>query len=102
MRIDHEVIAILSIQNAADADLKLDLSKTYLINGNNQPTKIDNPNQNPNSLLSIPKSSSKQELKLYFRDFHFEGSHYTLKTVLSSDVVKNINLDIDIEGDIPK
>lgn len=93
---DNGVIAILSIQNIADAALKLDISKTYLVNGKNAPRKVYNPNSN--SLLSIPKSSSKQELKLYFKDFHLEGNHYTLKTVLSSDVNKDINLDVDIEG----
>lgn len=93
---DHGVIAILSIQNITDAALKLDLSKTYLVNGKNKPTKAYNPNSN--SLLSIPQSSSKLELKLYFKDFYFEGNHYTLKTVLSSAVNKDINLDVDIEG----
>lgn len=102
VRMEHDVIAILSIQNIADPDLKLDFNKTYLINGNNQPAKIENPGLDPNNLLSIPQSSSEQELKLYFRDFHFGGSPYTLKTVLSSSVDKNINLDIDINGDIPK
>lgn len=97
---DHEVIVILSIQNIEDADLKLDLSKTYLVNGKNKLTKIDN--SNSNSMLSISKSSMKQELKLYFKDFDFEGSHFTLRTVLSSVVNKDINLDVDIEGDISK
>lgn len=94
--VDNGVIAILSIQNIADAALKLDISKTYLVNGKNTPTKAYNPNSN--NLLSIPRSSSKQELKLYFKDFHFEGNHYTLKTVLSSAVNKDINLDVDIKG----
>lgn len=94
--VDNEVIAILSIQNIADAALKLDLSKTYLVNGKNAYTKVYNPNSN--SLLSIPRSSSKQELKLYFKDFHFEGDHYTLRTVLSSAVNKDINLYVDIKG----
>jgi len=92
---DEVVIATLSIKNTADAALKLDLSKTYLINGENHSVKCYNPNST--SLLSIPKSSSKQELKLYFKKFDFEGSSYTLKTVLSSAVNKNINLYVDIK-----
>ncbi len=93
--INKDAIAILSIQNTADAALKLDLSKTYLINGKNEAKKSYNPNST--SLIAIPQGSSKQELKLYFKDFGFEGSSYTLKTVLSSDVNKDINLYIDIK-----
>lgn len=96
VKIDSDVMAVLSIQNTDDDDLKVDLSKTYLVNGKNESVKIDN--QNSNSLLSIPKGSNKQELKLYFKDFRFEGSQYTLKTVLSSAVNKDINLNIDIKG----
>lgn len=93
---EDEVIATLSIQNTADAALKLDLSKTYLVNGENRSVKSYNPNST--SLLSIPQSSGKEELKLYFNDFHFKGSPYTLKTVLSSAVNKNINLYVDINN----
>jgi serine/threonine protein kinase len=93
--INNDVIAVLSIQNTAEAALKLDLSKTYLVNGKNDSTKSYNPNST--SLLSIPQSSKKQELKLYFKDFDFEGSPYTLKTVLSSAVNKDINLNVDIK-----
>lgn len=94
--IEDEVIATLSIQNTADGTLKLDVSKTYLVNGENHSAK--GYNLNSTSLLSIPRSSSKQELKLYFKDFHFEGSRYTLKTVLSSAVNKDINLHVDINN----
>lgn len=94
--IDDEVIATLSLLNTADAALKLDLSKTYLVNGENHSAKVYNPNST--TLLLIPRSSSKQELKLYFKDFQFEGSPYTLKTVLSSSVNKNINLSVDIKN----
>jgi len=96
VKIDDDVMVILSIQNIADADLKLDLSKTYLVNGKNESAKIDSPNSN--NLFPISQSSSKQELKLYFKDFQFEGSQYTLKTVLSSAVNKDINIKIDIKG----
>ena len=92
---EDDVIAILSIQNTADAALKLDLSKTYLVNGENNSIKGYNPNST--SLLPIPQSSSNQELKLYFKDFDFEGSSYTLKTVLSSTANKDIILYIDIK-----
>ena len=95
-----EVIATLSISNTADAALKLDLSKTYLVNGENDSAKGYNPNST--GLLSIPQSSSKQEVKLYFKDFDFEfdESPYTLKTVLSSsgNESKNINLIVDINN----
>ena len=93
---EDAVIATLSIQNTADAALKLDLSKTYLVNGENHSAKGSNPNSI--SLLSIPQSSSKQELKLYFKDFDFEGSPYILKTVLSSTINKNINLYVHINN----
>ncbi len=92
---DDDVIAILSIQNTADDALKLDLSKTYLVNSKNDSAKSYNPNST--SLLSIPQSSSKQELKLYFKDFDFEESSYTLKTVLRSAVNKDINLYVEIK-----
>ncbi|HBP65544.1 MAG TPA: hypothetical protein DD730_15100 [Desulfosporosinus sp.] len=92
--IDNEVIATLSFQNTAEADLKLDLSKTYLVNGENHSVKGYNPNST--GLISIPQSSSKQELKLYFKDFKLEGSPYTFKTVLISTVNKLINLRVDI------
>jgi serine/threonine protein kinase len=93
--IDDDIIAILNIQNPADAALKLDLSKTFLVNGKNETRKSYNPN--PTSLLTIPQSSSKQELKLYFRDFNFEGNTYTLKTMLTSSANKDISLFIDIK-----
>lgn len=93
-----DVIATLSISNTADAALKLDLSKTYLVNGENDSAKGYNPNSR--GLLSIPQSSSKQEVKLYFNDFEFDESPYTLKTVLSSGAneSKNINLFVDINN----
>ncbi|MDR3586764.1 MAG: protein kinase [Desulfosporosinus sp.] len=94
--IDNEVIVTLSIQNTANAALKLDLSQTYLVNGENQSAKGYNPNSS--SLLSISQSSSKQELKLYFNDFHFEGSPYILKTVLNSTANKNISLYVNINN----
>ena len=93
--INNDVIAILSIENLDDPDLKLDLSKTYLVNGENHAIESYNPNST--SMLSIPQSSDKQELKLYFKEFDFEGSSLTLKTVLSSSVNKDINLYVDIK-----
>jgi flagellar basal body-associated protein FliL len=93
--IEDDIIAVLSIQNTADSALKIDLNKTYLINGKNESTKSYNPNSA--NLLAIPQSSNKQELKLYFKDFNFEGNTYTLKTVLSSISNKDINLFIDIK-----
>ncbi|MFA6941860.1 MAG: serine/threonine-protein kinase [Clostridiaceae bacterium] len=93
--IDHDVIVILSIQNTAAAALKLDLSKTYLVNDENKSTKCYI--QNSISMISIQQSSNKQELKLYFKDLDFKGSFYTLKTVLSSAVNKDIILYIDVK-----
>lgn len=94
--VDQDVIAVLSIQNNADADLKLDLSKTFLINGDDESTIAEK--SDSDSLIPIPQSSSNQELRLRFKDFNFEGSPYTFRTVLSSTVNKDINLYIDIEG----
>jgi serine/threonine protein kinase len=94
VKMDDEVIAILNIQNTDDDALKLDLSKTYLVNGKNEPAKIDN----LNNLVLIPRSTNKQELKLYFKDFNFEGSPYLLKTVLISRVNKNIDLEVEVKG----
>lgn len=93
--IDEECIVVLSIKNSADPALKLDLSKTYLVNGKNEAAEADN--QDSNNLMSIPQSPSDQEVRLTFEDFKFEGSPYTLKTVLSSVVDKDINLVVDIE-----
>ncbi len=93
---ENEVIATLNLRNTVDSALKLDLSKTYLVNGENRSTKVSTPNST--NLLSIPQSSSIQELKLYFQDFNFEGSPYTLKTVLSSSINKTINLTVDINN----
>lgn len=93
--IDNDIIALVTLQNSSDPSLKLDLSKTYLLNGKNEARKSYNPNST--SLLAIPQGTGKQELKLYFKDFKFEGSTYILKTVLSSDINKDINLYIDIK-----
>lgn len=100
IRVEHDVVAVLSIQNTTGAALKLDLSKTYLVNGENKVAKIRD--SNPGSMLSIPQSSSKWEVKLYFKDFHFKGSSYTLRTFLNSEVNKNIYLYIAIDGEVPK
>jgi len=93
---EDEVIATLNILNSADAALKLDISNTYLVNGENRSTKGST--QNSTNLLAIPQSSSKQELKLYFKDFKFEGSPYTLKTVFSAATLKNMDLTINIKN----
>ena len=91
---ENDVTAILSIKNTADATLKLDLSKTYLVNDKNESTKVYNPEFN--YYASIPQSSENQEFKLYFKDFDFEEGSYILKTVLSSAVNKDINLSVDV------
>jgi len=91
----NDVTAFLSFQNTADAALKLDLSKTYLVNDENKYAKCYF--QNSAGMITIPVSSSKQELELYFKDMDFKGSSYTLKTVISSDVNKDINLYIDVK-----
>lgn len=94
--VDQDVIAVLSIQNNADADLKMDLSKTFLLNGDNESANADN--SDSSSLIPIPQSSGNQELRLRFKEFDFDGSRYTFRTVLSSAVNKDIDLNIDIEG----
>ncbi len=94
--VDHNIIVVLNIQNNADADLKMDLSKTFLLNGDNESANVEN--SDSNSLIPIPQSSSNQELRLKFKEFDLEGSPYTFRTVLSSAVNKEIDLNIDIEG----
>ncbi|MHC1685501.1 MAG: serine/threonine-protein kinase [Clostridiaceae bacterium] len=96
VKADDDIMVVLAIENKAYDDLKLDLSKTYLVNGENKAAKIDN--LNSNTLLSIPKKASKQELNLYFKDFKVEGSQYTLKTVLNSAINKEINLGVEVKG----
>lgn len=96
VKADDGIMAVLAIENRAYDDLKLDLSKTYLINGENKAAKINN--LNSNTLLSIPKKTSKQELNLYFKDFKLEGSQYTLKTVLTLAINKEINLGVEVKG----
>jgi serine/threonine protein kinase len=93
--IDNAIIAFLYIQNPSDPSLKLDLSKTFLVNGKNEAIKSYNPNTS--SLLAIPQGTGKQELKLYFKDFNFEGNNYTLKTTLLSSTNKEVTLFIDIK-----
>jgi serine/threonine protein kinase len=93
--VDKDVIAILSIKNTDEPDLKLDLSKTYLVNGEDGSTEIYDPNSV--RLLSITQREGNQEVKLYFKDFDFEGSSITLKTVLKASVNKAINLYVDIK-----
>jgi len=93
--IDDEVIAILSILNTTDPSLKLDIDKTYFVNDENDSEKSNN--KYSTSMISIPQSSSKQEFKLYFEKFDLDGKFYTLKTILSSDVNKDINLYFDVK-----
>jgi serine/threonine protein kinase len=93
--IEDDIIAFLYLQNLSDSSLKVDLSKTYLINGKNESRRSYNPNTT--SLLAIPQGSGKQELKLYFKDFDFEGNNYILKTSLVSSDSKDINLYIDVK-----
>jgi serine/threonine protein kinase len=93
--IEDDIIAFLYLQNLSDSSLKVDLSKTYLVNGKNEARRSYNPNTT--SLLSIPQGSGKQELKLYFKDFDFEGNNYTLKSTLVSSDNKDINLYIDVK-----
>lgn len=93
--IEDDIIAFIYIQNPSDPLLKLDLGKTYLVNGKNEARKSYNPNST--SLLAIPQGTGKQELKLYFKDFDFEGNNYTLKTTLVSSTNKDITLFIDIK-----
>ncbi|MBZ9634922.1 serine/threonine-protein kinase [Clostridium sp. FP1] len=92
---DKDLIAILSIVNTADDTLKLDLSKTYLEDDKNE--AIKSYNQSSTTMMLIPQSSGKQEIKLYFKDLDIEQGSYILKTVLSSTVNKDINLSVDVK-----
>jgi len=91
---DKEVTVILSIQNTADTSLKLDLSKTYIVNDKYE--SINSYNPDSTNMLSIPQNSEKQEFKLYFKDLEFQEGAYILKTVLSSTTNKDINLSLDV------
>jgi serine/threonine protein kinase len=93
--IEDDVIAILSTENKTSAAIKLDLSKTFLLNQKKEAKKCYNPNSE--TILAIPQSSGKQEIKLYFKDFDFEGSTFTLKTTLNFSIAKDINLYISVK-----
>ena len=93
--LDKDVTVILIIQNTADHALKIDLSKTYLVNSKNESFEIYNPDSI--TLLPIPQSPGNQELRLNFKDFDLKESSYTLKTVLNSAVNKDINLYMDVK-----
>lgn len=75
--------------------MKLDIDKTYFVNDENDSEKSYN--KYSTSMISIPQSSSKKELKLYFEKFDLDGKVYTLKTILSSNVNKDINLYFDVK-----
>jgi hypothetical protein len=89
------LIAYLLIDNKTNSTISLDLSKTYLVNGENKSYKCYN--SGSTNQISIPQNTSNQELKLYFTDFDFKGSTYTLKTFLNNNLNKDINLFIDIK-----
>ena len=93
--IDDNVIANLNIENKTDDIINIDLTKTYLLNGKNEAVK----SYNPSSIdtLPIPQHSKKQDIKLYFKDFDFEGSSCTVKTILNDGSKKDLNLSIDIK-----
>ncbi|MBZ9623497.1 serine/threonine protein kinase [Clostridium sp. FP2] len=93
--IKHDVIVTLNFENIAAATQRLDISKTYLVNDKNEATKSYN--QSSTTMMLIPQSSGKQEVKLYFKDLDIEQGSYILKTVLSSTVNKDINLSVDVK-----
>ncbi|MCB2300799.1 serine/threonine-protein kinase [Clostridium tagluense] len=93
--IKDDVIVTLNIENIAAATQRLDISKTYLVNDKNEATKSYN--QSSTTMMLIPQSSGKQEVKLYFKDLDIEQGSYILKTVLSSTANKDINLSVDVK-----
>ncbi|MBU3129754.1 serine/threonine-protein kinase [Clostridium tagluense] len=93
--IKDDVIVTLNFENIAAATQRLDISKTYLVNDKNEATKSYN--QSSTTMMLIPQSSGKQEVKLYFKDLDIEQGSYILKTVLSSTVNKDINLSVDVK-----
>ncbi|MGH4121985.1 MAG: serine/threonine-protein kinase [Clostridium sp.] len=93
--IKDDVIVTLNIENIAAATQRLDISKTYLVNDKNEATKSYN--QSSTTMMLIPQSSGKQEIKLYFKEMDIKEGSYILKTVLSSAVKKDINLSVDVK-----
>lgn len=90
--IEDYIIVTLSIENKTNTAINIDLSKTYLANGKNEAKKSVNSNS-----ISVAQATKKEDIKLYFKDFDFKGSIYTLKTALSGGINKNINLSMEIK-----
>ncbi len=93
--IDDTLIANLNIENKTKDLINIDLEKTYLRNENNEGSKC----YNPSSIvkLPIPPNSTKQGIKIYFKNFNFKGTTYTLSSSLSGGISRDINLFIDVK-----
>jgi serine/threonine protein kinase len=91
--IGGNIIANLNIENKTTNILNLDLNKTYLLNGEGDSVKLYNPSSI--SLLPIPPNTKKQDIKLYFKEFDFEGNSYRVKTSLNDE--KEVNFYIDVK-----
>lgn len=89
------VIAYLLFDNKTNNIINLDIGKTYLVNGENKYYKCSN--SSTANQLSVPKNTNSQQIKLYFTDFDFKGSTYTIKTSLNTGLSKDINFYIDIK-----
>jgi hypothetical protein len=89
------VIAYLLFDNKTNNIINLDIGKTYLVNGENKYYKCSN--SSTANQVSVPKNTNSQQIKLYFTDFDFKGSTYTIKTSLNTGLSKDINFYIDIK-----
>ncbi|MBL4935714.1 serine/threonine protein kinase [Clostridium sp. YIM B02515] len=93
--IDNTLIANLNIENKTKDLINIDLEKTYFTDENNEAIKCYNPSAI--TKLPIPPSSVKQGIKIYFKNFNFNGTTYTINSSLSGSISRDINLFIDVK-----
>jgi serine/threonine protein kinase len=83
----------INIDNKTNEDVIINLNKTYLFNGNN--TSFTPSNISSDSIVA--PQNTKQNIKLYFSNFDFEGNSYCFKTNINYGISKDINLFIDVK-----
>ncbi|ERI89504.1 kinase domain protein [Clostridiales bacterium oral taxon 876 str. F0540] len=93
--IENTLIASLNIQNKTNDLINIDLEKTYFLDSSNESVKCYNPSSI--TKLPIPPNSTKQGIKIYFKNFSFKGTSYSLSSTLVGSVNRNLNLFIDIK-----
>lgn len=86
--IDNNMVAYLSVENKSSAEIKLDLTKTYLITSENNSEKC----YSPVPVLAIPAHTTYNEIKVYFKNVELKSGSFTLNTYVN----KAISLNIDV------